>query len=130
VEEVCVTALAFNERSEVEKQMSTESKKYDGAALCVSMIPRSEDGTTKYEWRVSLSASDGHRKLGYRASGMLDSLYVLAPDFPIEVHDADRDVWTTINPRYRWDIRQRIESLLVHAMKTVSESGYWPPRLM
>ena len=107
--------------------MSTESNQYDGPALCVAMIPKSEDGRTKYEWRVTLTASDsmGHRNLGYRASGVLDSLNVLAPDFPIEVRDADRAVWTTMNPDARRDIRQRMETLLVHAMKAVSESGYW-----
>jgi hypothetical protein len=121
--------LARPAHSAARSKMSTESNQYDGPALCVVMIPKSEDGRTKYEWRVTLTASDsmGHRNLGYRASGVLDSLYVLAPDFPIEVRDADRAVWTTMNPGDRRDIRQRMETLLVHAMKAVSESGYWPP---
>jgi hypothetical protein len=106
--------------------MTADSSKYDGPALCVSLTAATADGATKYEWHVTLSASDykGHRKLGYRASGLLNSLHILPPYFPIQVHDADRNVWTTMNPEDRADIRKRIESLVVHALKTLSAGGY------
>src|ERR1700680_3663680 len=103
--------------------MSPESNKYDGPALCVSLTS-ANDG--KYRWKVTIGAADykGLRKLGYRASGLLDNLGNLAPGFPIEVHDEDRNVWTTMNPGDRKDIRLRIESLVAHAMKAMSEGGY------
>lgn len=103
--------------------MTAENNKFDGPLLWVSLDAATADGATKYEWRVSLSASDhkGERKLGYRASGLLNSLHILPPYFPIQVRDADRDVWTTMNPGDRSEIRKRIESLVINAMKAVSE---------
>jgi hypothetical protein len=104
--------------------MSPQSNKYNGVALCVSVT--SANAVGKHSWTVTLAASDhkGHHKLGYRASGVLDNLVSLASGFPIEVHDRDRDVWTTMNPGDRKDIRLRIESLVANAMKAMSEGGH------
>jgi len=75
-------------------------------------------------WRVILlfPDSNGERKLGYRRSGTLRDNTIFY-DKVTEVHDADRDVWTQMNPSDRPDVQKRIDSIVRQAVQKWLESG-------
>lgn len=100
---------------------------YIGPLLCVALTAENADGVAlKYKWKVTMSAADhkGQRKLGYKACGLLADLDSSPGEFDIQVHDADRNVWTTMPLGDRKDIRARIGSLVVNAMTAVKSGGY------
>jgi hypothetical protein len=64
----------------------------------------------------------GTRNLAYRASGFIAGEKVVFESDP-EVHDENRDVWTTMNRTDRPDIRKTICSKILLAQKKLEQSG-------
>jgi hypothetical protein len=106
--------------------MSKLAKKYDGPKLHIIVKRADTGGTVQYKWRISMVDSDwrrtGTRMLAYRASGFVAGDKVVFESEP-EVHDENRDVWTTMNLTDRPDIRKTIRSKVLLAQKKIEESG-------
>ncbi|MBZ9857061.1 hypothetical protein LB566_25035 [Mesorhizobium sp. CA13] len=81
--------------------------------------------TPEREWAIEMRARDasGLRKLGYRASGTIDRRKV-PNGYGIQVHDADRAVWTTMPLNDRKDIRRQFDALLTQAMQALASHGH------
>lgn len=94
------------------------SNKHDGPLFFCQVTPT-------LEWSIEMRATDatGQRKLGYRASGIVDQRKV-PNGYGIQVHDADRAVWTTMPLNDRKDIRQQFDALLTQAMRALASHGH------
>lgn len=94
------------------------SNKHDGPLFCCRITPA-------LEWSIELRASDanGVAKLGYRASGTVDRRKVPS-GYEIQVHDADRAVWTAMPLNHRRDIRQQFDAMLMQAVQSLAKHGH------
>ncbi|RWK41124.1 hypothetical protein [Mesorhizobium sp.] len=94
------------------------SNKHDGPLFCCKI-------TQALEWSIELKAKDasGERTLGYRASGTVGRRKVPS-GYGIQVHDADRAVWTTMPINDRKDIRQQFDAMLTQAMESLVSHGH------
>ncbi|MER9341817.1 hypothetical protein NKI41_13600 [Mesorhizobium sp. M0601] len=81
--------------------------------------------TPALEWSIELKAKDasGERRLAYRASGTVVRRKVPS-GYGIQVHDADRAVWTTMPINDRKDIRQQFDAMLTQAMQILASHGH------
>lgn len=72
-----------------------------------------------------MSALDhsGTRKLGYRASGLFTAPGQFIFESQPQVHDENRDVWTTMNLTDRPDIREQMRSKVIYATKKMIANG-------
>ncbi|ESZ06409.1 hypothetical protein [Mesorhizobium sp. L48C026A00] len=94
------------------------SNKHDGPLFFCKITP-------ELEWSIELKAKDasGERRLGYRASGTVVRRKVPS-GYGIQVHDADRAVWTTMPINDRKDIRQQFDAMLTQAIQTLASHGH------
>jgi hypothetical protein len=86
------------------------------------VITRTEAlGAPSFQWDLTMSAADaaGARRLGYRASGLMTGPVFSFASGP-QVRDEFRDVWTTMNPQDRPDIREKMRSLVIGAAKNLT----------
>jgi len=93
-------------------------KQYDGPLLALAVKSATGGG---YHWEIMMNAVDhSHtKKLGYKAEGALMDLAQLSDGFVLEVHDADRPVWTAMPNSHRKDIREAISSAITSALSAL-----------
>lgn len=103
--------------------MSKLAKKYHGPKLHIIVKRADTGGNLRYKWCITTVDSDstGTRMLAYRASGFIAEDEVVFESEP-QVHDENRDVWTTMNRTDRPDIRQMICQKVLSAQKKMDKS--------
>jgi hypothetical protein len=97
---------------------------YAGPKLKI-VLETTQGSPSKLEWSIIMAFSDasGARQLGYRATGVVTASGVVERDFGIQVHDELRDVWTTMNPGDRSDVRVKMIELVLYALSRMKAKG-------
>ena len=102
--------------------MSDDVVKYDSPALELTLTGNHGGG---FSWKVRMQAIDatGTRLLDYRAKGDALITDLNPPNFPVEVRDDGKNVWTAMPPTHRREVREAIVALLgngLASMKSVN----------